>query len=142
MTFANPSNQEIANLLKSARTLAVVGLSANPSRPSYEVAEAMQSFGFTILPVNPAIAEWQGIPAYATLEQAATRGIDIVNVFRQPEHVSGIVKDCLRLRLPALWLQLGVVDEAAAQTAQAGGMVVVMNKCIKVERLRARRSFA
>ena len=136
MTFTNPTDQQIAALLQRARTIAVVGLSANPSRPSCEVAEAMRSFGYSIVPVNPALKEWQGIPAVATLAEAAANRIDIVNVFRQSEHVAGIVADCLRLKLPALWLQLGVIDETAALAAQAGGMTVVMNKCIKVERMR------
>lgn len=141
MTFQNPSRAEITGLLTRARTIAVVGLSDNPMRPSYEVTEALQGYGYRIVPVNPALTAWQGIPAVPTLEAAVAslkpgERIDIVDVFRQPQHVAGIVDDCLRLELPALWLQLGVIDEAAALRAQAAGMTVVMDKCIKVERMR------
>jgi predicted CoA-binding protein len=141
MTFQNASKAEIAALLTTARTIAVVGLSDNPSRPSYDVANAMQGFGYRIIPVSPTLTKWQGIPAVPTLETAVAslapgERIDIVNVFRQPWHVAAIVDDCLRLNLPALWLQLGVVDEAAALRGQMAGIVVVMNKCLKVERMR------
>jgi len=143
MTFQNPSRTEIAELLTQARTIAVIGLSDNPVRPSFGVAEALRSFGYRIIPVNAALATWQGIPAFPTLEAAVAslkpgEHIDIVNVFRQPQHVAAIVDECLRLKLPALWLQLGVVDDAAALRAKAGGMTVVMDRCIKVERARMR----
>jgi predicted CoA-binding protein len=141
MTFHNASAAEIAALLTSAGTIAVVGLSDNPARPSYDVSAAMLRFGYRIIPVSPTLKQWQNIPAMPTLEAAVTslapgERIDIVNVFRQPQHVAAIADDCLRLQLPALWLQLGVVDEAAALRAQNGGVVVVMDKCIKVERMR------
>lgn len=141
MTFQNPSPAQIAELLTQARTIAVVGLSDDPMRPSYDVAEALAGYGYRIIPVNPALTAWQGIPAVPTLEAAvaalkAGEQIDIVDVFRQPQHIAGIVDDCLRLKLPALWLQLGVVDETAALRAQSGGTTVVMDKCIKVERMR------
>jgi uncharacterized protein len=141
MTFHNPKKTEIAALLTQAHTIAVVGLSDNPARPSYEVTEVMRQFGYRIIPVSPTLAAWQGIPAAPTLDAAMAQlapgeRIDIVNVFRQPHHVAAIVEDCLRLQLPALWLQLGVVDEAAALRAQSGGMLVVMDKCIKIERQR------
>jgi uncharacterized protein len=141
MTFQNPSRSEITALLRSARTIAVVGLSDNPARPSYDVAAVMRSYGYRIIPVSPTLATWEGIPATPTLDTAVASlapgdRIDIVNVFRQPQHVAAIVDDCLRLKLPALWLQLGVIDEAAASRGQAGGINVVMDKCIKIERMR------
>jgi uncharacterized protein len=141
MTFQNPSRLEITALLASARMIAVVGLSDNPARPSYDVANVMRSFGYRIIPVSPTLASWQGITAVPTLDAAVAslapgNQIDIVNVFRQSQHVAAIVDDCLRLKLPALWLQLGVIDETAALRAQTGGIDVVMDKCIKVERLR------
>jgi uncharacterized protein len=139
MPFQNPSTADITALLKSARTIAVVGLSNDPGRPSYGVALAMQRFGYRIIPVNPSLKAWQGVPAIADLDQLPTvlrpgTRVDIVNVFRQPGAVDAIVDSCLALKLPAMWLQLGVINETAAERARAGGMTVVMNRCIYVER--------
>ena len=101
----------------------------------------MQDFGYRILPINPALQTWRGVPAYANLAAAAaTLGpderIDIVNVFRRPARVGEVVDECLRLGLPALWLQLGVINETAAERAAAAGMTVVMDRCIYVDRSR------
>ena len=138
MNFANPSREEIRALLERSRTIAVVGLSDDPARPSYGVTRAMQRYSYRIVPVNPTLEQWQGLPAYADLD-AAVRGspepIDIVNVFRRPAQVGKLVDDCLRLGLPALWLQVGVVNEQAAARAAAAGMTVVMDRCIKVDRM-------
>jgi uncharacterized protein len=141
MTFHNPSHAEITALLTAARTIAVVGLSDNPSRPSYDVAAIMRRYGYRIIPVSPALTVWQDVPAVPSLTTAVAslqpgERIDIVNVFRQSQYVAAVVEECLHLKLPALWLQLGVVDEAAAFRAQTAGMTVVMDKCIKVERMR------
>ena len=138
MNFANPSREEIRGLLERSRTIAVVGLSDDPARPSYGVTRAMQRYSYRIVPVNPTLEQWQGLPAYADLD-AAVRGspepIDIVNVFRRPAQVGKLVDDCLRLGLPALWLQVGVVNEQEAARAAAAGMTVVMDRCIKVDRM-------
>jgi predicted CoA-binding protein len=139
ISFANPSSEAIRRLLATARTIAVVGLSNNPQRPSHEVAAALLDFGYRIVPVNPSLAVWEGIRAVRDLDHAqqpAPDGVDIVNVFRRPEHVAAIVDDCIRLRLPALWLQLGIIDAAAALRAQQAGITVVMNRCIKMDRMR------
>ncbi|HYM34349.1 MAG TPA: CoA-binding protein [Steroidobacteraceae bacterium] len=138
MTFQNPSNTDITALLLRARCIAVVGLSGNPARPSYEVTETMVDFGYNIIPINPTLTAWQKTEAFPTLAAAVTSGarIDIVNVFRQPRHVGAVVDECLQLKLPALWLQLGVIDETAAVRARDAGMTVVMDRCIKVERMR------
>ncbi len=141
MSFSNPPAAEIARLLREARIIAVVGLSDNPQRPSYDVASALLDYGYRIIPVNPALAVWEGIRAISDLDHLSQvlgpgEQVDIIDVFRQPQHVAGIVDDCVRLQLPALWLQEGVIDAAAAQRAQAAGMHVVMDKCIKVERMR------
>lgn len=141
MAFQNPPPTEIARLLREARTVAVVGLSDNPQRPSYDVASALLDYGYRIIPVNPALAVWEGIRAIPDLDHLSQvlgpgEQVDIVDVFRQPQHVASLVEDCLRLQLPALWLQLGVVDEVAARHAQEAGMTVVMDRCIKVERMR------
>jgi uncharacterized protein len=141
MPFSNPSKDAIAALLRSARAIAVVGLSDNPQRPSYDVASSLLDYGYRIIPVNPSLAVWEGKRAVPDLDQAvqtlsAGESIDIVNVFRRPAHVAGIVDDCIRLKLPAIWLQLGVVDVDAARRAQDAGITVVMDRCIKVERMR------
>jgi uncharacterized protein len=141
MSFSNPGSGAIDELLRKARTIAVVGLSDNPRRPSYDVAASLRDVGYRIIPVNPGLAVWEGMRAVPDLDHIGeilgpTERVDIVNVFRRPEHVSAIVDDCIRLELPALWLQLGVVDEAAAQRAVASGICVVMDRCIKIERLR------
>ncbi|HWK72722.1 MAG TPA: CoA-binding protein [Povalibacter sp.] len=141
MAFTNPSQSAIQSLLRSAHTIAVVGLSDNPNRPSYGVASTLLDYGYRIIPVNPALAVWEGIRAVPDLDHLSEvlgpgEQVDIVDVFRQPQHVSGLVDDCIRLKLPALWLQLDVVDEAAAQRAVDAGITVVMDKCLKVERMR------
>ena len=141
MKFNNPSPAAIRDLLQKSHTIAVVGLSDNPARPSYDVSRSMQDFGYRIIPVNPVHETWEGIPSYPTLE-AAVRSlgpdecIDIVNVFRRPAQVGDVVDECLRLGLPALWLQLGVINEPAAEKAAAAGMTVVMDRCIYVDRAR------
>jgi predicted CoA-binding protein len=139
--FENPDARAIEKLLRSARTIAVVGLSPNPARPSFGVARALQRFGYRIVPVNPAHAEILGERAVPSLERlgdvlAPGERIDIVDVFRRPEHVSAIVDECIRLALPAVWLQDGVIDEAAAQRAHAAGIFTVMDRCIYRDRAR------
>jgi uncharacterized protein len=141
MGFANPPRGEIDALLRRARTLAVVGLSADPSRTSHGVSAAMQRFGYRVIPVNPAIDRALGeraVPALGRLGEvlAPGEGVDIVNVFRRPEHVAAIVDECIALGLPAIWLQEGVVDEAAAGRARDAGIVVVMDRCIYKDRAR------
>jgi uncharacterized protein len=137
--FVNPTAEEIARLLRAARIIAVVGLSADRTRPSHGVARAMQRFGYRIIPVTPAVESVLGEPAVATLDQlpevlGPDERVDIVDVFRRPEHVAGIVADCIRLKLPALWLQEGVVDETAAARAVQAGIFTVMDRCIFKER--------
>lgn len=129
MSFINPAPEQIRSLLKHAHTLAVVGLSPNPARPSFGVARAMQSFGYRIIPVRPGAESILGEPAYPDLRQLPGP-VDIVDVFRAPEHVDAIVDDCVALRLPALWLQEGVINAAAAQRAREAGIMVVMDRCI------------
>jgi predicted CoA-binding protein len=141
MPFQNPPLEKIQSLLRTARTIAVVGLSDDPQRPSYEVASALLEFGYRLIPVNPALAAWKGlraVPDLDRLQQALAPGerIDIVNVFRRPEHVGAVIEDCIRLKMPAVWLQPGVVDAKAAQRAAAAGVVVVMDRCIKVDRMQ------
>jgi predicted CoA-binding protein len=139
MPFENPGQSAIESLLRSARNVAVVGLSADSSRPSHGVARALQRFGYRILPVNPSLHTVLGVEAVPDLEAAVAslapgEVIDIVDVFRRPEHVAAIVDDVVRLRLPALWLQEGVIDEASALRARAAGVFVVMDRCLYRER--------
>lgn len=142
-TFRNPSLADIRELLRASRTIAVVGISDDPVRPSHGVTTSMRDFGYRILPVNPALTEWQGIPAHPTLEAAVQslgpgERIDIVNVFRRPAQVGTLVDECLRLGLHTLWLQQGVINEPAAERAVAAGMSVVMDRCIYVDRASMR----
>ena len=127
--FANPSADEIRVLLRRIKTIAVVGLSASPMRPSHGVARALQGFGYRIIPVNPAVTEVLGEKAYPSL-RALPEPVDLVDVFRESRHVAGIVAECIALKLPALWLQDGVIDKAAALRARAAGLTVVMDRCI------------
>jgi hypothetical protein len=124
-------------MLKKAKTIAVVGLTDDTSRPSYGVSEYMQSRGYRIVPINPQVSEVLGQKAYPSLTDAAREEeIDIVDVFRRPDAVPGIVDEVLALGLPALWLQETVVHEDAAEKARKGGVVVVMDKCILKEHRR------
>ena len=127
--FTNPSSEEIRTLLQRIKTIAVVGLSASPSRPSHGVARALQGFGYRIIPVNPALTAVLGEKAYPGLRELP-EPVDLVDVFRESRHVAGIVEECIALKMPALWLQDGVVDEAAALRAREAGMTVVMDRCI------------
>ena len=122
----------IGELLKNARTIAVVGLSDSPVRTSYGVAKYMQSQGYKIIPVNPLINASLGEKAYASLNDVAET-IDLVNVFRRPEHVPEVVEEAIRLKLRAIWLQEGVVHESAAKKARKAGIFVVMDRCIYKE---------
>lgn len=126
------SPDPIAELLKTAKTIAVVGLSDNPMKPSYGVSQYMQSHGYKIIPVNPQADEVLGEKSYASLLDIPEK-IDIVDVFRRPDAVPEIVDQAIQLKVPAIWLQETVVHEAAAAKARAAGIFVVMDKCILKE---------
>ncbi|MBK6972303.1 MAG: CoA-binding protein [Sterolibacteriaceae bacterium] len=128
-TFRNPDAAAIRALLQSVRTIAVVGLSPNPLRPSHGVARALQQFGYKVIPVRPAVDQVLGERAYPTLSDVA-EPFDLVDVFRSPEHIAPLVDECLRLGVKAIWLQDDVVDEAAARRAADAGVTVVMDRCI------------
>ena len=129
MSFANPNTEEICQMLRSIHTIAVVGLSPNPARPSFQVSSAMQKHGYRIVPVRPLVQAVLGERAYADLESLPFK-VDIVNVFRASEQVPAIVESCIKLGVPRLWLQLGVIHEEAALRARDAGLVVVMDRCI------------
>jgi uncharacterized protein len=126
--------ETIRTILKTAKTIAVVGLSDKPGRPSLSVAHYLQQHGYEIIPVNPAAKSGLilGAKVHATLDEAcAVHGkIDLVNVFRAPVYVPEIVKDVMRLKIPYLWLQEGVCHDEAAGWAEADGAGVVMDRCI------------
>ena len=131
--FMNPSLDEIKTILKETKTIAVVGLSPKPKRPSHRVSKAMQGFGYTIIPVRPAVDEVLGEKAYADLEsipESIQAQIDMVDVFRAPDKITPIIDACIALKIPLIWLQDGVINEAEAARAQAAGITVVMDRCV------------
>jgi predicted CoA-binding protein len=135
LTFENPDDAALRTLLRTVKTIAVVGLSPQPERPSYRVAQAMQRYGYRIVPVRPTIGEVLGEKAYPSLADIPFK-VDLVDVFRAAEHVPAIVEQSLALHLPAIWIQEGIVHDVAAQRAQAGGMTVVMDRCLLKETIR------
>lgn len=126
--MSNPDDATLRALLQRTRRIAVIGASPNPGRPSYGVTRYLLDAGYDVIPVRPDGAAVHGVPAATSLADAGP--VDLVDVFRRPEHVAGIVDEVLELGLPALWLQDGVVDEAAAARARAAGVAVVMNDCL------------
>ncbi len=127
-----PQTDPVTELLRGAKTIAVVGLSDNPMRPSYEVSAYMQSQGYRIIPVNPQLDSCLGEKAYASLLDVAEK-IDIVNIFRRPEFVEEIVDEAIQLKVPAIWMQEEVIHEKAAEKARLAGIFVVMDRCILKE---------
>jgi len=127
-----PKSDPIRELLERSKTIAVVGLSDNPLRPSHGVSAYMQSQGYKIIPINPYIRESLGEKAYASLLEVPER-IDIVNIFRRPEFVEAIVDQAMQLKIPAVWMQEEVVNEKAAEKARGAEMFVVMDLCILKE---------
>ena len=126
----------IYELLCRAKTIAVVGLSDSPMRPSHGVSAYMQAQGYKIVPVNPQIAEALGEKAYPSLLDLPVelaKQIDLVDVFRRPEFVDEIVEQAIQLKIPAIWLQEDVINERAAERARRAGMFVVMDRCILKE---------
>lgn len=132
MAFKNPERAQIKLLLSEAKTIAVVGLSDNPARTSYAVSKEMQSRGYRILPVNPNAKEVLGEKSFSTLLEL-NEPVDIVNIFRRSEEVLPIAEQAVQIKPRAIWMQLGVVNEEAAQLAHEHGIEVIMDRCIKVE---------
>ena len=127
-----PETDPIRDLLQRAKTIAVVGLSDSPMRPSYGVSAYMQSHGYRIIPVNPSISEALGEKSYSSLREVPEK-IDIVNIFRRPEYVEEIVDQAIELKVPAVWMQEEVIHQKAAQKAEKAGIFVVMDLCILKE---------
>ena len=131
MPHQNPSDETLRELLTSAKTIAMVGASSDPGRPSHGIFGRLLAAGYRVIPVNPGESEVLGQKAYASL-QDVKEPIDIVNVFRRPEATPAIADDAVAVGARALWLQLGVANEDAAERATRGGLIVIMNSCIAV----------
>jgi predicted CoA-binding protein len=127
----------VAQILRGVKTIAVVGLSSNPMRPSYGVAEYLKTAGYRIIPVNPNETEVLGEKAYARLEDIPEQ-VDIVDVFRRAEEVPAVAESAIRIGARVLWMQLGIENGGAAEKARAAGLVVVENACLLVEHKRRR----
>jgi uncharacterized protein len=134
-TEIDPRWQDLAvieRLVRESRTVAVVGLSDNPSRPSHGVARYLVRAGLTVYPVNPKLAEWEGLTAYKSLAEVPAP-IDIVDVFRRTEHALEVAREAVAVGAGSLWLQLGVISVEAATVAAEAGLDVVMDRCLAVE---------
>ncbi|WEN41021.1 putative protein YccU [Thauera sp. GDN1] len=127
--------EAIRKLLQETRTIAVVGISAKPDRPSHEVAHYLQRAGYTIIPVNPAYQEVMGLKCYPSLHEVPGK-IDIVDVFRKPTEVMAVVDEAIAVGAASVWLQLGVIAPEAADKAAAAGLKVVSDRCTKIEHRR------
>ena len=127
-----PDADPVTGLLERSRTIAVVGLSNSPLRPSHGVSAYMQTQGYRVIPVNPKIQGSLGEKAFASLLDVPEK-IDIVNIFRRPEFVEEIVDQAIRLKVPAIWMQESVVHEKAAEKARKAGIFVIMDRCILKE---------
>ncbi|WP_274361587.1 CoA-binding protein [Paenibacillus thermotolerans] len=132
MAYRHPSNEQIKEILENAGNIAVVGLSENPEKTSHMVAKAMQAKGYRIIPVNPTGDVILGEKCYPKLSDIP-EPVDIVNVFRRPEHTPEIAKEAVSIGAKTLWLQQGIYNEETADIAASGGLNVIMDRCIKVD---------
>ncbi|HET7790759.1 MAG TPA: CoA-binding protein [Gemmatimonadales bacterium] len=124
----------LRELLRRAKTIAVVGLSPNPDRPSHEIATYLKERGYRVVPVNPGQKEILGQKCYPSLAAAAAEhSIDVVDVFRKSEQAGAVVDEAIAIRPRLIWLQIGVVDDAARRRAEAAGIPCVMDRCIKID---------
>jgi uncharacterized protein len=136
---AAASVDPVLDILRTYQTIAVVGLSSNPMRPSNGVSEYLQSAGYRIIPVNPNETKVLGEKSYARLEDVPEK-IDIVDIFRRPEEVPPVVESGIRIGAKVVWMQLGIANDSAAQQAQSAGLTVVMDACLLIEHKRRRQS--
>ena len=126
---------EIPEILKTAKVVAVVGLSDRPERPSHQVASYLMERGYSIIPVNPNLAAWRGLKAYPSLSAIPPSvRVDVVDIFRRSEEVPGVVDEAIKTGAKTVWMQLGIINEPAAAKARAAGLGVVMDRCMKIER--------
>lgn|ERR1035437_6759772 len=130
--FCNPSDAVIRDMLAQPRRIVVVGCSPDPQRDSHRIARLLMEKGHTVLPVNPAAHKILGQPCYASLRDVPGR-IDMVDVFRRADGAGAVVDEAIAIGVKMVWMQLGVIDEAAAARAQAAGLTVVMDRCAAIE---------
>lgn len=130
-SFQNPSDEKLKEILKTAKTIAIVGASANPDRPSYGIMQRMLALGYRVIPVNPVQTEILGQKVYPNLA-AIPEKIDIVDVFRRAEDTPPVAREAVAVGAKTLWLQLGIHSEEAAEIGLKGGLNVVTNNCIAV----------
>ncbi|CDQ39896.1 MULTISPECIES: CoA-binding protein [Virgibacillus] len=131
MVWENPSNETLKDILTNARTIAVVGLSNNPGRTSYQIAKIMQQQGYRIIPVNPTVEEVLGETSYASLTEVPDK-IDIINVFRRPEFLPEIANEAAQTNCKVFWAQQGIINQEAFDFLKQRDFTVVMDLCIKV----------
>lgn len=129
--------ETISRILRESKTIAVVGLSDDPERPSYGVASYLMGRGYRIIPINPNIAEWNGLKAYPDLKDVKMK-VDVVDIFRRSEFVGDVVDEAIAVKAKAVWMQLGVINEGAARKAEKAGLLVVMDRCMKIEHAKIR----
>jgi predicted CoA-binding protein len=138
---AAASADPIFDILTKYKRIAVVGLSSNPARPSYGVSEYMQSAGYQIVPVNPNETDVLGEPSYASLQDVPQK-IEIVDIFRRPEEVPPVVDAAIQVGAKVVWMQLGIISEAAAEKARGAGIIVVMDACLFIEHKKRRQKLS
>jgi len=125
------NREELRDILTTSKVIAVVGYSNSPMKPSYQIGQMLKRVGYTVYPVNPTLDEIDGEKCYHTLDEVP-EPIDIVDVFRRPEYLVGVVEDAIRVQAKCVWAQLGIANNAAAEKAEAAGLKMVMDNCIKV----------
>ncbi len=134
MKFINDQAAEIRNILQNTTTIAVVGLSPKPSRPSNQVAQYLKNTGYTIIPVNPGQDTLLGLPCYPNL-QAIPGPVDMVDIFRRSEFVLPVVKEAIAIKAKVIWMQFGIINEKAAELAEEAGLTVIMDRCTMVDHM-------
>ena len=134
MKFINDQAAEIRNILQNTTTIAVVGLSPKPSRPSNQVAQYLKDAGYTIIPVNPGQNTLLGLPCYPDL-QAIPGPVDMVDIFRQSEFVLLVVEEAIAIKAKVIWMQSGIINEEAAELAKKAGLAVIMDRCTMVDHM-------
>jgi len=134
---ATPTDDPVTDILRNSKTIAVVGLSSNPARPSHEVADYLQRAGYRIIPVNPNESEVLGAKSYPRLEDIPEK-VDIVDVFRRPEEIPAIADSAIAIGAKVLWMQLGIENAAAAEKAYSAGLTVIEDACMLIEHKKRR----
>jgi predicted CoA-binding protein len=134
MKFINDQAAEIRNILQNTTTIAVVGLSPKPSRPSNQVAQYLKDAGYTIIPVNPGQNTLLGLPCYPDL-QAIPGPVDMVDIFRRSEFVLPVVEEAITIKAKVIWMQSGIINEEAAELAEEAGLAVIMDRCTMVDHM-------